>query len=280
MSEGRDTSETPEPADERDAETLRRRSIPLPRSINTRGRPIQVSCLTISSRSPGWRRAIGSWRSGAGLAWRLLPLLERGFRIVCVELGENLASLARHNFEGLPAEVHRAAFEDWDAGPGRFDLVYAATAWAWVDPEVRYRKAHRLLRPADTSRSGAPCTRSRRVSIRSSPRSKPSTTRSGRGCRARALPEPPEAMPDERSDIEDSGLFNDVQVRRYVWEVRDTAEEYIAAGHVLRSHRDARRTRRRLYAEIRRRLSQRPDPRVRRHWYSILQSARAVTAAS
>jgi Mycolic acid cyclopropane synthetase len=39
-----------------------------------------------------------------------LPMLQRGFRIVCVELGSNLAALARRRFEGLPAEVHRAAF--------------------------------------------------------------------------------------------------------------------------------------------------------------------------
>ena len=88
-------------------------------------------------------------------------------------------------------------------------------------------------------------------------------------------------MPDERSDIEGSGLFEDVQVRRYVWEVLYTAEEYISlldtfSGHIAMP--DA--ARRRLYAEIRRRLSERPDPRVRRHWYSILHVARAVTAAN
>ena len=28
-----------------------------------------------------------------------------------------------------------------------YDLVYAATAWHWVDPEVRYQRAHEVLRP-------------------------------------------------------------------------------------------------------------------------------------
>jgi hypothetical protein len=35
-----------------------------------------------------------------------------------------------------------------------------------------------------------------------------------------AWPPPlPEDMPDERADIEGSGLFEDVKVRRYPWEV-------------------------------------------------------------
>ncbi|MFZ1992529.1 MAG: class I SAM-dependent methyltransferase, partial [Solirubrobacteraceae bacterium] len=75
------------------------------------------------------------------------PLLERGFSVVCVEVGANMAERARQVFAGCPAEVHVAPFETWEGKPGSFDLVYAATAWHWVDPAVRYRKAHQLLRP-------------------------------------------------------------------------------------------------------------------------------------
>jgi len=30
---------------------------------------------------------------------------------------------------------------EWDADPETFDLVSAATAWHWIDPAIRYRKA-------------------------------------------------------------------------------------------------------------------------------------------
>jgi SAM-dependent methyltransferase len=74
------------------------------------------------------------------------PLLERGFSIVCVELGAQLAERARRNLAGFALEVDVAPFEEW-SGPNRaFDLVYAATAWHWLDPSVRYGKAHELLR--------------------------------------------------------------------------------------------------------------------------------------
>jgi hypothetical protein len=28
-------------------------------------------------------------------------------------------------------------FEEWEGEQEAFDLVYAATAWHWVDPEIR-----------------------------------------------------------------------------------------------------------------------------------------------
>ena len=38
------------------------------------------------------------------------------------------------------------SFEDWDGPAGVYDLVFAATAWQWVDPVARYRRAARALR--------------------------------------------------------------------------------------------------------------------------------------
>ncbi len=45
-------------------------------------------------------------------------------------------------------EVIDGAFESWQPpDSGRFDLVFAATAWHWIDPAVRYRRTWGLLRP-------------------------------------------------------------------------------------------------------------------------------------
>jgi SAM-dependent methyltransferase len=38
-------------------------------------------------------------------------------------------------------------FEDLDAAPGTFGLLIAGAAFHWIDPEVRFSKAARLLRP-------------------------------------------------------------------------------------------------------------------------------------
>ncbi|MFY9846116.1 MAG: class I SAM-dependent methyltransferase, partial [Trebonia sp.] len=86
---------------------------------------------------------------GAGPGKATIPLARRGFRITCVELGAALAGEARRNLAGFDrVTVVNADFETWrPASPEAFGLVFAATAWHWIDPEIRYLKARELLKP-------------------------------------------------------------------------------------------------------------------------------------
>jgi SAM-dependent methyltransferase len=206
------------------------------------------------------------------------PLLERGFLVHCVELGEQLAERARRNLAGLPVTIDVASFEDWDGEPGSFDLVFAATAWHWIDPTLRYEKAHRLLRPDG------------HLAFWSAFHAFPDGfdpffteiqevyDEIGESYGEAWPPPPPESVADDVGEIEASGLFDDVRVRRYLWERRYTADEYIAlldtfSGHIAMPAEG----RERLYGEIRRRIALREDPRVLRHWYAILHVARRRT---
>ena len=56
-----------------------------------------------------------------------LPLARRGFSITCLELGSELAAVARGNLAGFDVEVVAGRFEDW-AGDRPVSLVFAATA--------------------------------------------------------------------------------------------------------------------------------------------------------
>jgi SAM-dependent methyltransferase len=77
-----------------------------------------------------------------------VPLAKRGFEIVAIELGAGLAEVARRNLAAFPAvEVVHAAFEEWPLPPAPFDAVVAATAFHWLDPEVRLDKIAAALRP-------------------------------------------------------------------------------------------------------------------------------------
>lgn len=202
-------------------------------------------------------------------------LLDRGFSVVCVEMGAQLADRARSNLVGLPVELHVAPFEEWESKPETFDLICAATAWHWIDPEVRYRKAHRLLRPGGhlafwSARHAFPAGFDPFFSEIQEVYDAIGESHPGEW-----PPPPPEEIPDERVEIQASGLFDDVQVRRYVWELRYAADEYIAllstfSGHIAM---DAGK-REHLYREIRQQIARRPDGRVRRHWATILHVAR------
>ncbi len=85
---------------------------------------------------------------GSGTGQATLPLAERGCAIDCVELGKELAAFARQKLTQFPkVRVINADFETVALPWRHYDLVYAATAFHWIDPAISFRKAHSLLKP-------------------------------------------------------------------------------------------------------------------------------------
>lgn len=232
--------------------------------------------VSIAALEPGSRLL----ETGCATGKATRPLLDRGFSVVCVEMGAQLAERARRNLDGLPVEIHVEPFETCQGEAGTFDLVYAATAWHWVDPTIRYRKAHRLLRPGGhlafwSTRHAFPEGFDAFFSEIQEVYDAIGESHPGEW-----PPPPPDEIPDDTPEIEASGLFEDVEVRRYVWETSYTAEEYITLLNTFSGHISMEPAKRdHLYREIRQRIGQRPDPRVRRHWYAILHVGRAIARA-
>lgn len=84
---------------------------------------------------------------GCGTGQATVPLAATGCRLTAVELGSEMAEVARRNLAPYPhAKVVVSAFEDWPLPPEPFDLVFAATAFHWIDPTVRMAKAADALR--------------------------------------------------------------------------------------------------------------------------------------
>ncbi len=207
------------------------------------------------------------------------PLAARGLRVTCIELGAALAARARRNLAAFPkVEVVQSAFEAWEPPADvRFDLVAAATSWHWIEAEVRYRKAWELLRPRG------------HLAFWSATHVFPEEgdpffaeiqevyEEIGEGLPPGAVWPRPGEVQDERAEIEATGLFEDVKVRQFDWELTYDGDGYIDlletfSGHIAM----APWQRERLFGEIRRRLAQRPDGMVRRHWGAALHVARRV----
>jgi SAM-dependent methyltransferase len=68
--------------------------------------------------------------------------------VTAIEPGAGMAALARQRLAAFPnVEVENSAFEEWDDGGRRFDVLVAASAWHWVDPSIGWRRAHDVLHP-------------------------------------------------------------------------------------------------------------------------------------
>ncbi|MHB8450146.1 MAG: class I SAM-dependent methyltransferase [Mycobacteriales bacterium] len=206
-----------------------------------------------------------------------LPLARRGMRITCIEMGPALAAAARSNLTAFSnVEIIESAFETWNPlVDEQFDLVFAATAWHWIDPQTRYQRAHELLRPGG------------HLAFWSASHVFPDGgdqfffelqhvyEEIGEGMPGGASWPPPGDLPDDRVEIERSGLFEDILVRHFDWEIAYGAEEYLALLDTFSDHIAMQTWKRdRLDAEIRRRLEQRSDGRLRRHWGAVLHVAR------
>lgn len=209
---------------------------------------------------------------GCGTGQATRHLAERGYAVVAVERGEAMADVARRVLAGFPnVRVVTDSFESWPPAGG-VDLVFAATAWHWVDPAVRYRKAAELTRPGGhlgvvttdhvVPTDGDPFF----VALQRVYEELDET-------KGDDVPRPPEAVPDPLSDeIERSGLFGRPAVRQYVWAQPYTVDQYLALLDTYSNHiamEPAKRAH--LDASIRRLADGRP---IRKHYLNWLHVAR------
>ncbi len=178
---------------------------------------------------------------GCGTGQATVPLARRGYEVLCVELGENLAAVARHNLAGHPGvEVRVGTFEEYPLPEGYFDLIVSATAFHWLDPAVAYPKAARSLKPGGaialfwnehvhSDASGGFFGATQRVYEREAPEIFDGDY---------GGPPRPDEMPDRTKEIENSGFFDTPVLRRYTWDQAYDAAEYVRVLDTYSGHRN------------------------------------------
>jgi len=215
---------------------------------------------------------------GPGLA--TIPLAERGYRIVGIELGARLAAEAGRNLAGQAGvRIVNADFEHWQPPkPHDFDLVLAASSWHWIDPAVGYERAWIALRDrgwlglmANHPRPGRIGTPGRRFWDATDAlyrRFAPELVKR-RGWN-------PPRTPDHRAAIRRSGRF--VEPDRHVipWHHSFGADDYVALLDTYSDHRTLpAANRRRLFAAIHRLVTEEFDGRVPRYYRTVVYLASA-----
>ncbi|MFJ6406932.1 class I SAM-dependent methyltransferase [Streptomyces hydrogenans] len=184
---------------------------------------------------------------GCGTGQATVRLAERGCRITAVEAGPRMAAVARRNLDGAAGvEIVTADFETWPLPEEAFDVVFAATAFHWIDPAVRAAKAAEALRPG----GALAVVRTQHV-------------RGGteeffvevQRCYERFDPDtPPGSQPPEAADVYGSdhaqeltrsGAFGPTVFRRYERDLTYTTTEYLRLLQTYSGHRALAETARR-----------------------------------
>jgi SAM-dependent methyltransferase len=210
-----------------------------------------------------------------GIATR--PMVERGFNLTCVELGEDLAQVARTNLAEFPqVEIIRADFDAWS--PTRaFDLVMAATAWHWIDPTSRYRLAWQALRPGGHLAFWS--------AIHVFPDDGDALFEDlqevyeeiGEGLPPDTPRIKPGQLPDRLDEIDRSGLFTNAVALQFDWVTDYSADSYIELLDTFSNHIAMSNSQRsRLYGAVRELAAERPAAEIARHWGAVLHVARRV----
>jgi SAM-dependent methyltransferase len=215
---------------------------------------------------------------GCGTGQATLPFARRGYGILCVELGENLAAVARRNLAPYAkVEVSTGNFEEYPIPEGAFDLAISATAFHWLDPAVAYPKAARALLPGGalalfwnehvhSDASGGFFEAAQKVYEREAPE----------------IVEPdykglirPEELPDRAVEIEASGLFGGVVRRDYLWDEPYDAEGYLRVLSTYSGHLALDPTsRERLFGGIRNLIEREHGGRIVKGYATTLYLAR------
>lgn len=99
--------------------------------------------IALSHIPPGGR--ILEIGCGTGQATR--PFARRGYAMLCLELGQQLASLTAEHCRPYPlVEVRNVSFEEWPVQGKTFDLVISAEAFHWIPPDIGYSKTATALK--------------------------------------------------------------------------------------------------------------------------------------
>ncbi|HEX6292127.1 MAG TPA: methyltransferase domain-containing protein [Herpetosiphonaceae bacterium] len=186
---------------------------------------------------------------GCGTGQATLPFARRGYEMLCLEPGRNLAAVAAENLRAYPnVTIENVTFEDWPLPSQAFDLVISATAFHWLADEIKYVKTAQAL---DDTGWIALCWNMTPDHCDTLDEAMDLAYRTHAPKIGRAPDHPSfAAQVQERADqIERSGCFRNLVVRQFPWTKTYSTRQYLDLLDTYSDHRTLPEPRKRALFE-------------------------------
>ena len=82
---------------------------------------------------------------GAGTGQATSKFIERGYKVHCIEPGHRLAEILLEKFK-QNVTVDVISFENYDPQNFKTNMILSATAFHWLDKDIKYKKCFELLK--------------------------------------------------------------------------------------------------------------------------------------
>ena len=217
---------------------------------------------------------------GCGTGQATVPFAGRGYEMLCLDIGKGMAEFAAAKLRRHEAvTVTTTSFEDWIPKPRSFDLVISATAFHWIPAEIAYPKSALVLKD---SGSLAVFRNYHLVPAQGFFREVQAVYKE---CAPDLYHPPAPGDPDGkkkteadigsvRNDFEASGVFAEVEVRRYPWLEKYDPDQYITLLNTYSDHIKLQEDRRKALFEGIKYLIRRKFSRVTKEYLAVLWFAR------
>ena len=189
---------------------------------------------------------------GCGTGQATLPFAQKGYEILCIDMGKNLLNIARKKFSGYQkVKFVNSSFEDWAPEHEAFDLLISATAFHWIDPKIGFMKAAKIVRKNGYialfwNLHPTPYTDFFKDIQKVYQKVLPEWKNPSEG------PSTEEKVKELKDKMDLLNLFEDFKVRKYYWDRQYSTIEYIKLLETYSDHRSLKEDRRRvLYEGIR-----------------------------
>lgn len=174
---------------------------------------------------------------GAGTGKATIQFANKGFKIHAIELGEEMAAILKDKCANYPnILVDVTSFEEWNCPDNeRYDMIYSAQAFHWLDKNLKYKKCYEILKdkgylvlfwykPCDNK---LPKTRELQEKIDRIVKKYASYYPADDGKPQRRKHDGVYEDDGRKAEIESSGLFRLVERVEYISETRNNADQYL-----------------------------------------------------